>query len=247
MSDALIVRRGGGGGRYSLLTVTTEEATLQTASVTITGTDSSSGKTDTQTKSMVGGSSKFKLKFLTTYTITCGTVEKTIDIPYYADYSATIALWEGELYIRGNEYTDVTGGWTKQQFMHGQVYVSGVPTLNKASDHLGLNLGSGNTCGGIYTINGIDMTDFSSLKVVAKTGKSSSKKIWIGLKNAVPSFNENITNATNFPTMGATLPTTETTFTVDISGKNGLWYPMIATYAGDTNIEDLIVYEVYME
>lgn len=108
---------GGGGGRYSLLTVTTAEATLQTASVTITGTDSTSGKTDTQTKSMVGGSVSFKLKFLTSYTITCGTVTKVLNVPYYGDYSVQISL--ALYFIKNGIWQNVGGGWSAASFSYG--------------------------------------------------------------------------------------------------------------------------------
>ena len=92
MAQGIMLGNGGGGNRYSLLTVTTEESTLQSESVTITGTDPVTGKVDTQTKRLSNGTVTVKLKYLTTYTITCGEATEEVDVTAYADYTAEIML-----------------------------------------------------------------------------------------------------------------------------------------------------------
>ena len=147
---------GGGGGRYSLLTITTEEATLQNASVTVTGTDQATGKVDTQTKNFVNGTVKFKLKLKTEYTITCDSVTNKVNVGNYDDYTATIAFAQ-YLYKDGNTYDDITGGYT---FGGGSNYTGLTPTLYVESESA-----TGARRYG-WTVNKIDVSKFKHMDIV---------------------------------------------------------------------------------
>lgn len=108
MADAFIVRRGG-CTRYALLTVTTDETSLQSELVTVEG--SKDGKTESQTKRMVGGSAKFRLKLLTDYSITCGEATSKVEVTSYADYDAIVMLWDGTLLPANDDNKKLTGGF----------------------------------------------------------------------------------------------------------------------------------------
>lgn len=158
-----MIAYGGGGERYSLLTVTTTEASLVGETVTVTATGTGA-ETESYTKTFTASKSlEFKLKQLTTYTITCGEANpKTLVVPYYADFTAEITLrlmlYDGSLGDDGadgaNVCAAVTGGYNVRN--QNQIYWNANDVTLKAS-----NYANGQN---IKTVNSINCAGYAFLK-----------------------------------------------------------------------------------
>lgn len=126
--------------------------------------------------------------------------------------------WNGELYDSGNEYTGVTGGWV------GYAPGSGgkIPTITRNADSLSFD-SSASSQTGITTANKIDLTDFSTLTLNAK---SSSGDIWLSLTQNLSE------EPSNYPAKVNLASTSFADVTLDVSSLNGEYYPTIRTWTG---------------
>lgn len=117
-----------------------------------------------------------------TVSITDGTQTKSETVSISTENqveTVTLALWNGELYSDGNEWTTVTGGWVATN----QVYAGSVegvsingatPTLSKEDTQMIATVptGSGVGSGAVRTTNQIDLTDYSTITLVGTISAS---------------------------------------------------------------------------
>lgn len=154
----------------------------------------------------------FRIPSAGTWTVTAtdGTNTKTQEVSITAEQQAekvTLAYWSGELYDAGNQYTDITGGWIR----HG---TGGTVTFNDDNIHLATL--DAYSEGQVNTINKIDLTNFSSLKV---TVTASNRKNIIGNVNV---FTKNEAGASvTAATASLSNAALETITTLDVSELNG--------------------------
>lgn len=154
----------------------------------------------------------FRIPSAGTWTVTAtdGTNTKTQEVSITAEQQAekvTLAYWSGELYDAGNQYTDITGGWIR----HG---TGGTVTFNDDNIHLATL--EAYSEGQVNTINKIDLTNFSSLKV---TVTASNRKNIIGNVNV---FTKNEAGASvTAATTSLSNAALETITTLDVSELNG--------------------------
>jgi hypothetical protein len=125
------------------------------------------------------------------------------------------------MYNKGNQFTDVTGGWTA----YGD---SAQVTFN--SDHilLGIKSGSNETWGMAHTVNKVDITGISTLYFyidertstdITESSNSNSKYSTVGISTS-PDVRTNGWTAYKRVPSGAT----KTLFEVDVSTYSGTYY-----------------------
>lgn len=118
--------------------------------------------------------------------------------------------WDGELYVRGDQYTGVTGGWVTNKETNGTV------TYNDTS--ITVNLAK-NTNGATFTgpKNAIDLTNYNTIAINVTNfymASNSSMQLYIREDTVVDA---------NPPIVGISLNKTGT-LTADISALSGKYY-----------------------
>lgn len=125
-------------------------------------------------------------------------------------------FWDGTLYDKGNEYTDITGGWSG--------YPSSYITKNENSIYV---QGYGFTAGAAYTNKKIDLSKFQTLALNV-TGYSDNHgelnyRLIVSTENG-PNMNENIVASVSGRTSGE--------ITLNITNLSSSYY--IGVYLSDT-------------
>lgn len=151
---------------YSLLLVSTTDESFIGKTVTVTATGEGAKREEyTKRFTALNAQPFFRLNQLTTYSVTCGDVTRTIEVTEYANYSAVISpvpsagyLYDGSRGEAGatgaNVCADITGGYNVRN--QNQIYWNADNVTLKANSYAnGQN---------IKTVNAIDFTGFSHLK-----------------------------------------------------------------------------------
>ena len=74
--------------------------------------------------------------------------------------------WNGELYRKGNEYTQITGGWEPAEFRFGEDYPYGEVTVTKTSTDMTIaNTTTADRSGSISHKNALNLTGYTTLYV----------------------------------------------------------------------------------
>lgn len=210
---------GSGGGRYSLLTVSTEDASLQSALVEVTGTDPATERVDAQSRSMAKGKVTFKLKYLTEYTVTCGGVSSKISIDAYADYTAAISLAEylfSSDGVTGDEHVDVTGGWG----------LTGAATFQK-SPYLYFKVTNATyAVRSVHTQSAVDLSKYRYIEIVVKESKSATSTDGFYLAIVTSASSTTAFKQTELIPVGITQ---DTPYRLDVSDISGSYYVALLT------------------
>ena len=136
--------------------------------------------------------------------------------------------WDGELYIRGDEYEDITGGWAIADVPPGGWNYTNAATLTKNADNM-VAVGKLNT---LYTNNKIDVTNYNTLVVKGTTSHWGT----FGVKPTRSSTEDGTSGSwTNGDTVGR----------LDISKVTGEHY--VHFCLGNNNNHTLTLTEIYLE
>ncbi len=138
--------------------------------------------------------------------------------------------WSGQLFINGNQYTNMTGGWVVYPL------TANAPLIEINNSVI---LCKGKCYDTAATVNKIDITAFNTLTVVLET-KPPDGELTFGVSSSEMSWN---------PTWDAKLWVSfygneQTTFTLDVSGVSGYCYVGIHYTTGQPN--SMSVKEVYL-
>lgn len=192
--------------------VVTNSSGQTVASDTNTG---SSTKTWTATVSATG-----------TYTVTATATDgsgksKSTTVSITADgqsKSVTLRYWNGEFYERGNQYTDITGGWQKTG--------DGTFSLNESDMQIGPAIYGSAVRG--TTINKVDISGYSSLKFTY-TCTNGAAYVRAGIATITsPSDSGGWVSYVGFSTTSS-----EKVATLDVSSLTGSYYIVVSTFTGD--------------
>ena len=133
--------------------------------------------------------------------------------------SVTLSYWNGEFYERGNQYTNITGGWQKTG--------AGTFSLNTSDMIIGpANYGS-NVRG--TTKNKVDISGYSSLKFTY-TCTNGAAYVRAGIASTTtPSDSGGWVSY-----VGLSTTSSEKVTTLDVSAQTGSYYIVVSTFTGDS-------------
>ena len=133
-------------------------------------------------------------------------------------------LWDGYFFKAGNQYTDITGGWTTEGWTSSSWSVNQLAKIN--SDHLYV-LGQNQTISAVGTVQKVDLSGVNTLKASINQSAGTFTMCICDSKN------------TSYP-LAETQNTTSGTreVSLDVSGYNGSYY--IILFAKDTGAETSI-------
>lgn len=149
-----------------------------------------------------------------------------------------IDLWNGELYMLGDEYNNVTGGW--------DVYCSGgLGTINKGLDSITVSksgVAAGTTSA--VPVNSIDLTQFKTLKFnitnnyASSNSSNSRNRIYV-----CPDLDVRHNVASLTPAHGAT-----GAMSIDVSDLIGSYYILFAVYTFNSDFSGSLTFnKVWLE
>lgn len=222
----------GGGKLFSIIAVTYPAGSICTCS---DGTKTMKAK-DTSGKALfnvtVGG-----------WTVSCTdgthTSSRTVNITDAGQVESVNIYFTVYLYNKGDEFTDITGGWVQYKNCGG--------TIIKENDNIALNLvgvAAADRVGYVRTSNKIDLTKYKKLVINSDWVESKSTTghvIEFGVYSAPPATWSDFINPVAAISSGSN--------TLDVTSISGEYYILVGAYMnGQTYYyADLSVKEVYME
>ena len=224
---------GGGGEKlFAIISVTYPEGSICTCS---------NGEKTLKAKDTSG-----KALFNVTvgeWTVSCTdgtqTSSRTVNITDAGQVENVHIYFTAYLYNKGDEFTDITGGWTQYKNCGG--------TIIKENDNMALNLvgvAGYDSIGYVITSNKIDLTKYKKLVINSDWVKSKSAtgvSIRFGVYNAPPATWSDVGNPVAGISFGSNI--------LDVSSISGEYYILVGAYInGQPNYYvDLSIKEVYME
>lgn len=223
----------GAGRVFSIIAVTYPEGSICTCSdgtMTLTARDTS-------------GKALFNVPNIGTWTVSCTdgtqTSSRTVNITDAGQVESVHIYFTVYLYNKGDEFTDITGGWDQYKDCGG--------TIIKENDNIALNLvgvANVNSIGYVITSNKIDLTKYKKLVINSDWVKSKSDTghvIRFGVYSAQPATWSDVTNPVAGIGSGSNI--------LDVSSISGEYYILVGAYmSGQTSYyADLSIKEVYME
>ena len=139
------------------------------------------------------------------------------------------------LYNRGDQCTDVTGGWA------GNKWYGGTYTFNADNIYLTVANG-GNQPSAIQTKNPVDVTNYKTLKFIGSTSDTLVKNITFGLleSSLLGSIDDSMERG--FAVYGQKDPLTgDFILTVDVSECNGTYYVGLFTRKTNTYLYEILL------
>ena len=224
---------GGGGGKlFSIIAVTYPEGSVCTCT---DGTKTLKAK-DTSGKAI------FNVPSAGTWTVSCtdgsSTVSKSVTITAPGQVESVKLSYALILYDSGDEYTDITGGWSGFACYSGTS--KGTFTKNSSSIYIKSNGSSGAQSIAASPENKIDITDISTLKV-----NVTSFNVQSGYRSYfILSSSRNTSSTDNSVATKEITGTGETE--LDISGLSGSYYVIVYNRAvNGANTYELTFDRVY--
>lgn len=150
--------------------------------------------------------------------------------------------WIIYMYNKGNQYTDLTGGWTT----YGDY-----ADIKFNSDHIYLTIKSGynETWGMAHTVNKIDVTNINTLcfYIDERTSADIAESSNVNSKYSTVGISVSPDVRTNGWTAYARIPTgtTQTLFEVDVSAYKGTYYVCVLNAVNGTNATYMKCSQVY--
>lgn len=226
------VNTGGGGKLFAIIAVTYPEGSICTC---VSGTKTLKAK-DTSGKALFNVTVG---EWTVTATDGTKTSSRTVNITDAGQVESVHIYFTAYLYNKGNEFTDITGGWAQYKDCGG--------TIIKENDNIALNLvgvAKVNSIGYVITSNKIDLTEYKKLVINSDWVKSKSDTghvIRFGVYSAPPAIWSDFTNPVAGIGSGSNI--------LDVSSISGEYYISVGSYiGGQTNYyADLSIKEVYME
>ncbi len=173
------------------------------------------------------------------YTATLGgnTVSDTLVVNSAGEYTKNILFWNGEFYLNGNDYSDITGGYEGIAIRYaasygGETLYNRAPAVTPGDTSMVITLtssGSNNYSGSVLTRNKIDLTPYSAItfkaNIVFQSGDFAS--FYVSSTNtSYSSASETFITGSNIPSSGEV--------TVDVSQLSGEYYIGVNMSAGYT-------------
>lgn len=142
--------------------------------------------------------------------------------------------WDGSLYKIGNQYTEITGGWTARGVSSlGNIYTPTAPTIVFDESGMHVSVNSTYASGVSECKNDIDLSNHNVLTVIVSNitfvSGISDIAIWVAKRNALSEV-KGVASA-----VAATTGTIRTAgvYTIDVSTLNGMYD--IAIWVSTTN------------
>lgn len=159
MGEAYIVRRGGGTKLFAAIGVTYPEGSTCTCT----------GEGKTLTAKTTTGQWVFPVPKAGTYTVTAtdGTNTKSQSVSITTEgqlESVELSYWDGELFVDGNAYSDITGGFEVANWIGLNWFEADIEDESSGS-YLQASY-TGKSAGGLFTANKIDVTSYNTLTCV---------------------------------------------------------------------------------
>lgn len=110
--------------------------------------------------------------------------------------SEWVEWWNGELYINGNQYEGITGGWWQNPNLYMESYTNQTPVT--FGDKISFSVPNGYSTNAI-TKNKIDLTEFESLSFDFTGGTDDVSKVFILSKNSGRFDNDYVAMTTTSP------------------------------------------------
>lgn len=224
---------GGGGGKlFAIIAVTYPAGSVCTCS---NGTKTLKAK-DTSGKAL------FNVPSAGTWTVSCtdgsSTVSKSVTITAAGQVESVKLSYDLILYDSGDEYTDITGGWSGFACYSGTS--KGTFTKNSSSIYIKSNGSKGAQSIAAAPANKIDITDISTLKVnVTSFNVQSEYRSYFLLSSSRDT--SSVSNAAASIEIKGTGE-----IALDVSGLSGSYYVIVYTRAVDgANTYELTFNRVY--
>lgn len=142
-----------------------------------------------------------------------------------------VSLWDGGLYVEGDEYTHITGGWKGYNYRRIASQKQYNPIVTKGASSMSVEVGgmwwnpsenaNNRYSGTLFTENAIDLSGFSKLKINITAISGTADSIWFGVSSDKKDAFTRIAEV-NAKTTGTT--------TLDISSVNQVGYIFLALY-----------------
>jgi hypothetical protein len=129
-------------------------------------------------------------------------------------------LWNGELFLNGEQYTDITGGWSFSGYSH-----SAIPDLTAGSVSSGEIVLNGNTKM-VGTQKAVDVTNYDLLTIKGNIITSTGECLTIMVVKQKAGFNSNYAVSGSVYTVGSF------TKEIPLSGVSGNVYIALYTQGG---------------
>lgn len=178
------------------------------------------------------------------YSVTLGgnTVSDTLVVNAAGEYTKPISFWNGQLYLNGNQYPDITGGWSARNTRYASYDEGTVRAVTPTFDTSGSTMvasvsattASPDVSGSVQTNNAIDLTNYSTITfTVNHTYSAYARRVFYFVTAADTAAGD------VFSPAAQTVSTTagDQTVTVNVSGLTGSYYVgynLVASGAGTT-------------
>jgi hypothetical protein len=132
-----------------------------------------------------------------TWTVSCtnGTESKSETVTITADgqsVAVELAFWNGELFVNGDQFTSITGGWDGSGWVNGwgNAAVNGPSSITSAEITL-TNNGREDILFGVFSGNKIDLSKYTKLVVTVGSSNASNFQLIVNdIKKASSDFGE---------------------------------------------------------
>lgn len=150
--------------------------------------------------------------------------------------------WAGELYTPGNEFEEVTGGWTALALKQTSTGNASEPTITRGEDGLVMTNSNTNYSGGIvHTARKIEISGRSRLVFTGVSNVPQKDRAALTVWSDIGSLQ------TDNVIASVALPTSEGTAALDISALNGSYYVGFALYRSSATTPTVTMRSLRME
>lgn len=159
--------------------------------------------------------------------------------------------WRIYFYNKGDQCTDLTGGWLAKGIYSGSGNAGhkGTPAITQNADNMTIAFtGVQYGCGVVYTQNQIDLTEFKSITIEGEVDLPlKASGVWLRVYSGIPSYRgETAVASTAIKTAGAILQGA-LQVSLDVSALSGKYYLAIDAYNDPGGTNTVIVEEFYGE
>lgn len=180
------------------------------------------------------------------YSVTLGgnTVSDTLVVNAAGEYTKPISFWNGEFYLNGNQYPEITGGWSARNIRYaatdeGATVHAVTPDFDTSGSTMIATVDTSDysdVSGSVQTNNAIDLTEYSTITfTVNKSYVGYSRRIFYYVTATDTASGGVFSPAAQIVTTTAG----DQTVSLDVSGLTGSYYVgfnLIANGAGSTTV-----------
>lgn len=154
------------------------------------------------------------------------TATDTVSITTEGQSSAlTLTYWNGEIFINGNTFDFITGGFTDFRVDDNSSYTKGTATYTTT-----INMTAGTSKSiGVGTVNKMDVTDFNTLTIKFSSNNFASGRLFLILNSTLTGITLNQTNK-NCDYYAATTSASQATITLNVANVSGQYYVIVGGF-----------------